>query len=467
MLRAGLNSVIGAPDDQGIIGNETGLKVIGNFQVVTAKTENANGGFKVYWNGWGRPGATAMALNNFQVLAYDGQMHFGGPNSKFFWVNAAANANLYGGPVTRTKYTIGGSSDPSGWNDSYALFGVSNENEFNNDYNYPSGSNFYMLETRLNGPKVATNTGQMAVRAPLRIGGRQIWFNTGDAAPGTLAARFTEAGNLLINTANDFGDKLHVAGSLVQEAGKAILAGDFTFEQVNEGCIMSSNRKLIYRSVAKEDQHLFLNTQGDLLKGTVVTIDPGVYVSQLDSQVVFKVKNKFGGLGLTVTMDGKVGIGTVPTANLHATGTIRFPDLAINNSLSRIVVTDANGNLYCRDSPWAFNGTMNSGLAVNGTVSAQKMLISQTGRWPDYVFSKQYQLPSLTEVENFINQNNHLPGIPSAAEVAKKGVDVADNQAMLLKKIEELTLYVIELEKRSQKQSEEIGELKKMIRKNK
>lgn len=68
------------------------------------------------------------------------------------------------------------------------------------------------------------------------------------------------------------------------------------------------------------------------------------------------------------------------------------------------------------------------------------MLIAQTGRWPDYVFSKQYQLPSLTEVENYINQNSHLPGIPAAAEVEKKGLDVASNQAALLKKIEELTL---------------------------
>lgn len=96
------------------------------------------------------------------------------------------------------------------------------------------------------------------------------------------------------------------------------------------------------------------------------------------------------------------------------------------------------------------NETMHSDLAVNGHVSVQQMLITQTGRWPDYVFSKQYELPSLTEVESFINQNSHLLGVPSAAEVDKKGIDVGNTQAILLKKIEELTLYVIEQNKKMQ-----------------
>jgi hypothetical protein len=470
MLRAGLNSVIGAPDDQGIIGNETGLKVIGNFQVVTAKTENANGGFKVYWNGWGRPGATAMTLNNFQVLAYDGQMHFGAPNSKFFWVNAAANANLYGGPVTRTKYTIGSSSDPGGWNDSYALFGISNENEFNNDNNYPSGSNFYMLETRLNGPKVATNTGQLGVRAPLRLGGRELSFYTGNNAPGEKAARITAVGNFLLgNIGDERGDKFQLAGDFYQyDGGIAHFGNRIYFDSYDGKSRIIASSEILYQSNNFGDQHLFRNDVGTAFTGTLVTIDPGSYPGLIDGQLALKVLSKLQHPALSVNMAGRVGIGNLaPTAQLHVTGTVRVEGLTNNNSLSRIIVSDEDGNLYYKDASSAFNGTMNSDLAVNGTVSAQKMLISQTGRWPDYVFNKQYQLPSLSEVENFINQNNHLPGVPSAAEVAKKGVDVADNQVVLLKKIEELTLYVIELEKRSQKQSEEIRELKKVIQKNK
>ena len=163
---------------------------------------------------------------------------------------------------------------------------------------------------------------------------------------------------------------------------------------------------------------------------------------------------------LLATTSGNMGVGTnMPTAQLHTTGTVRFGGLTNNNSLTRIVVSDANGNLYYKDASSALNGALNSDLTVNGTVSAQKMLIAQAGRWPDYVFSKQYQLPSLTEVENFIHQNSHLPDISSAAEVEKNGIDVANNQAALLKKIEELTLYIIEQEKTIQKQNDQIKDL--------
>lgn len=185
-------------------------------------------------------------------------------------------------------------------------------------------------------------------------------------------------------------------------------------------------------------------------------------VSTVNTSIVFNTRSAGVPVIPLYLKSEKVGIGTTtPGAQLHTTGSVRFAGLTNDNSLTRIVVSDADGNLYYRDaSSLALNGTINSDLAVNGTIAAQKMLISQTGRWPDYVFSRQYQLPSLTEVENFINGNNHLPGIPSAAEVKEKGIDVAVNQAALLKKIEELTLYAIEQEKKLEKQSEEISELK-------
>jgi hypothetical protein len=150
------------------------------------------------------------------------------------------------------------------------------------------------------------------------------------------------------------------------------------------------------------------------------------------------------------------------TGNVTVSGnTIKFAGLSGDNSMSRILAADVNGNLFFRDaSTLALNENINSDLAVNGRISAQKMLITQTGRWPDYVFSKDYKLPGLNEVEKFIKQNSHLPGIPSAVEVEKKGIDVAANQEALLKKIEELTLYVIELNKTVQQQQKEILELK-------
>jgi len=160
---------------------------------------------------------------------------------------------------------------------------------------------------------------------------------------------------------------------------------------------------------------------------------------------------------------GNTGIGTsTPTAQLHTTGTVRFAGLTNDSTQARVIVCDANGNLYYRSaSSLALNDVHNSDLAVNGTLSAQKMRITQTGPWPDYVFSNQYELPTLLQLEQYIKQNNHLPDVPSAAEVEKKGIDVGNNQATLLRKIEELTLYVIEQNKKLQQQNEEISTLKK------
>ncbi|RPE08251.1 hypothetical protein EGT74_14400 [Chitinophaga lutea] len=93
-------------------------------------------------------------------------------------------------------------------------------------------------------------------------------------------------------------------------------------------------------------------------------------------------------------------------------------------------------------------------LAVAGGILATRIKVSQSLTWPDYVFEPGYQLPSLHELERFIKTNKHLPEVPSAAAVAKDGIDLGENQATLLKKIEELTLYVIELKK-------EVEELKK------
>jgi hypothetical protein len=106
-------------------------------------------------------------------------------------------------------------------------------------------------------------------------------------------------------------------------------------------------------------------------------------------------------------------------------------------------------------------------LSVNGTVCATKVRVSQTGCWADYVFNTGYRLRSLREVEQYINENHHLPEVPTTEEVEKSGLDVGDNQATLLKKIEELTLYVIEQNKKLESQQQQIDDLKKELKKKK
>lgn len=91
-------------------------------------------------------------------------------------------------------------------------------------------------------------------------------------------------------------------------------------------------------------------------------------------------------------------------------------------------------------------------LDINGTIRSKEVKIEATG-WSDFVFNKDYKLLSLLEVENHINEKGTLPDIPSENEVKEKGINVAEMQAKLLQKIEELTLYVIELKKENEAQN--------------
>lgn len=103
-------------------------------------------------------------------------------------------------------------------------------------------------------------------------------------------------------------------------------------------------------------------------------------------------------------------------------------------------------------------------LAVEGTIGARRVKVTQ-GSWADFVFHPDYKLPSLEEVEQFVKINQHLPEIPSAKEVEKEGLDVGEMNRKLLQKIEELTLYIIEIKKESTKQRTELEILKKDIKK--
>jgi len=104
-------------------------------------------------------------------------------------------------------------------------------------------------------------------------------------------------------------------------------------------------------------------------------------------------------------------------------------------------------------------------LAVNGNAIFTKVKVEPFAGWPDYVFSEDYALPSLAVVEKYINEHKHLPGIPTAAAVEKDGLDVGEMNMQLLQKIEELTLYIIQLRKDSEVQKQMIRELQVTIEK--
>lgn len=142
----------------------------------------------------------------------------------------------------------------------------------------------------------------------------------------------------------------------------------------------------------------------------------------------------------------------------HKLGTINATDLQLMTNNDVKMRIGANGNVGIGVT------TVGSDykLYVNGHLKAKKIRIDANG-WADYVFAPSYSLMPLPELEKFIRAYRHLPEIPTAAEVEKEGIDVGNNHTLLLKKIEELTLYIIEQNKKLESQQARIEALEKQV----
>ncbi|WP_212004765.1 hypothetical protein [Chitinophaga sp. HK235] len=187
-----------------------------------------------------------------------------------------------------------------------------------------------------------------------------------------------------------------------------------------------------------------------------------------------------------VFTEGNVGIGVPnPTSKLDVNGVVNASDMVRSAHAMAVAAPNGNYSILAWDVSTNYTpyvGTINTGadfaiwsgnaeqmritkegnvgigtvlpqskLAVKGTITSTRVKVTQDN-WADFVFDPGYQLPSLTHIEKFIQENKRLPEIPSAAEVKEHGLDVGDNQAKLLQKIEELTLYLIEQSKQLQAQ---------------
>lgn len=116
------------------------------------------------------------------------------------------------------------------------------------------------------------------------------------------------------------------------------------------------------------------------------------------------------------------------------------------NGASRMIVR-SNGNVTI-GHPDDAQPAGNHRLAVKGAVAATEYNVVNVAAWPDYVFAENYKLRSLEETEAFIQQHKHLPGIPAAAEIEANGLPLGDMQKRMMEKLEELTLHLIEADKR-------------------
>ncbi|MFH6986057.1 prefoldin domain-containing protein [Marinoscillum luteum] len=200
----------------------------------------------------------------------------------------------------------------------------------------------------------------------------------------------------------------------------------------------------------------------------------------------------------------RVGIGTLePMSKLHVKGAtifedpIRFHNGTANKGLvwgndswanyysriddyggqlrimtdDKLLFTDINSGDGAPTSTAVFINTNDKALGVNTDLIPSGYRLAVAGKaimeeikveaapWPDYVFSEGYQLPDLGATADFIKANKHLPGIPSATEVAEQGILLGEMNAKLLEKIEELTLHLIELERQNKKLNERLTNL--------
>lgn len=176
--------------------------------------------------------------------------------------------------------------------------------------------------------------------------------------------------------------------------------------------------------------HVYIMGNG----GTAPT-DTSPLIWQIASSAVFDITSLSDGAGSNTNAD--------MVDSLHAKDLIQNQSTVDQTANIRI-----NGNGFLGGNVGiGTTDTKGYKLAVNGDAIFNRIKVKPTAAWPDYVFEKDYKLPSLQDVEKYIQAHKHLPEVPSGEDILKKGIDVGELNTVLLKKIEELTLHVIALQK--------------------
>jgi hypothetical protein len=214
---------------------------------------------------------------------------------------------------------------------------------------------------------------------------------------------------------------------------------------------------LIYASGTSSKANLILSSYWEGYKNELVLSNGNVGIGNNNPQFPLHIEKSINGeLNLLIK-------------NTYGTGTRTFLTATPDRSMLQ---TDRDFGIWTNGNGWGErftvknNGNVGIGttnpqslLAVKGKITAQEVEVTMTG-WSDFVFQKNYNLISLEDLEKYINENRHLPDVPSEQEVKEKGLNLGQNDAVLLQKIEELTLYVIEQNKTQKELIKEIQTIK-------
>ena len=218
-------------------------------------------------------------------------------------------------------------------------------------------------------------------------------------------------------------------------SGKAITLGTTNSSGTStDGVVMDANGKV----------HL----SNDLDFSLLSTSTPAVIRGPSGNLHLYSQTNDQDGTGIHllnsittfVSGFGAVPTGTIYTFQKYVGGTTPYAPLMSIHNDGKVVIGDNN----TLAAPGAYKLYVEDGILTEKVHVAVKT----TTAWSDFVFADDYKLRQLSEVSAFIKKNKHLPNVPSAQEVVQNGIDIAEMDAKLLQKVEELTLYVIELEKK-------------------
>ena len=243
---------------------------------------------------------------------------------------------------------------------------------------------------------------------------------------------------------------LHVHNSEVTHGGVVPLSGDeprlegdnsetifhitngITGTTLTDGFVIDNNNYHVTLRNYEDGNLIIKNHDADLILSSSGKIGIGTVSSSYNFNVDGSMRVT-SGMSLTGNM--------TMTGNMQVTGGMQISGgININNTTTHLT---SDGKAYFADEVWIGSGFH---CSAAGALKAKSLRVTLTD-WSDYVFDPAYRLMPLDKVERYVHENHHLPDIPSAAEVEEQGVDVGEMNRLLLQKVEELTLYVIDLQK--------------------